>query len=396
MPALQNILAKRPKPVVVDVETTGFGAHDRIVEIAIITLDPETWETEDEYDTLINPQRDVGPTGVHGVTAGMVELAPVFAEVLAPLSQRLRGAMLIAHNLPFDTRMMHYEFERQKVPVDFGKGLCTLSATREKLDRACEGRGIRLTSAHRALADARATAELARTLGLGDRHDPVKPVQVEAVPPDGNVRTHRRGLADAGTSPMHRVVCRSQYPHGDEGIAQYLDALDWVLDDGVIDRAERAAMDGLAMEWGISPARQHEAHREYLDCMVEAAKRDGFVSEAEHDILLRIATQLRVGTAAVPAPDTRNAVPEPFPGMRICFTGQAAVGGRVWRRPDLQGLAQENGWIPVPSVTKKNCDVLVAADPSSASGKAKKARDYGKPVVSVAEFLDWDQLKASR
>ena len=46
MPALQNILAKRPKPVVVDVETTGFGAHDRIVEIAIITLDPETWETE--------------------------------------------------------------------------------------------------------------------------------------------------------------------------------------------------------------------------------------------------------------------------------------------------------------------------------------------------------------
>lgn len=88
MPALQNIFAKRPKPVVVDVETTGFGAHDRIVEIAVITLDPETWETEDEYDTLINPQRDVGPTGVHGVTAGMVELAPVFAEVLGPVSQR--------------------------------------------------------------------------------------------------------------------------------------------------------------------------------------------------------------------------------------------------------------------------------------------------------------------
>ena len=202
--------------------------------------------------------------------------------------------------------------------------------------------------------------------------------------------------ADAGTGSMHRVVCRSQYPHGDEGIAQYLDALDWVLDDGVIDRAERAAMDDLAMEWGISTARQHKAHREYLDCMVEAAERDGFVSEAEHEILLRIATQLQVDTGTVPAPDTRNAVPKPFPGMRICFTGQAAVGGRVWGRPDLQGLAQENGWIPVPSVTKKNCDVLVAADTSSASGKAKKARDYGKPVVSVVEFLDWDQSKANR
>lgn len=396
MPALQNILAKRPKPVVVDVETTGFGAHDRIVEIAVITLDPETWETEDEYDTLINPQRDVGPTGVHGVTAGMVELAPVFSEVLAPVSQRLRGAMLIAHNLPFDTRMMRYEFERQRVAVDFGKGLCTLSATREKLDRACEGRGIHLTSAHRALADARATAELARRLGFGDRRDPVKPVQVKAVPPDGKLRTHRRGLADAGTSPMHRVVCRSHYPHGDEGIAQYLDALDWVLDDGVIDRTERAAMDDLAMEWGISPARQRKAHREYLDCMVAAAKRDGFVSEAEHDILLQIATQLRVDTAAVPEPDTSNVALRPFPGMRICFTGQAVVGGRQWRRPDLQALARENGWIPVQGVTRKNCDVLIAADTSSASGKAKKARAYGKPVVSVAEFVDWDQPRTGR
>ena len=189
---------------------------------------------------------------------------------------------------------------------------------------------------------------------------------------------------------MHRVVCRSHYPHGDEGIAHYLDALDWVLDDGVIDRTERAAMVDLAMEWGISPARQREAHREYFACMVEAAKRDGFVSEAEHDILLQIATQLGVDTATVPAPDTRDPL-TPFPGMRICFTGQAVVAGREWGRADLQALAREQGWIPVQGVTKKNCDVLVAADTSSASGKARKARAYGKPVISVAEFLDWDQ-----
>ena len=104
---MTRVLAKHfPKPVVVDVETTGLGAHDRLVEVAVITLDPETWETQDEYDTLINPQRDVGPTGVHGVTAGMVELAPVFAEVFAPVARRLHGAILIAHNLSFDTRMM--------------------------------------------------------------------------------------------------------------------------------------------------------------------------------------------------------------------------------------------------------------------------------------------------
>ena len=394
---MNRVLAKHPKPVVVDVETTGLGPHDRLVEVAVITLDPETWETQDEYDTLINPQRDVGPTGVHGVTAGMVELAPVFAEVLAPVTRRLRGAMLIAHNLSFDTRMMGYEFERQGVTIDFGKGLCTLGATRAKLDRACKDKGIRLTSAHRALADARATVELAKKLGFRDRHDPVKPVQVEPVPSAGNhARTHRRGLADVGTSPMHRVVCRSHYPHGDAAITRYLDALDWVLDDGVIDRTERAELGDLARGWGISSEGQHEAHCQYVDCMVEAAQRDGFVTRAEHDILIRIATQLGVDTTTIPGPDTRNAAVEPFPGMRICFTGQAVVGRRAWKRPDLEVLARENGWVPVRSVTKRNCDVLVAADTSSMSGKAKKARAYGKPVVSVAEFLDWDQSRANR
>ena len=165
MPELDNILAKSPKPVVVDVETTGFGAFDRVVEIAIVTLDPETWETQDEFDTLVNPERDVGPTGVHGVTAGMVELAPVFEELLPPVAQRLRGTVLVAHNLPFDTRMLRYEFERHGVPIDFGHGWCTLSATGRKLGVACEREGIRLTNAHRALADARATAELARRSG---------------------------------------------------------------------------------------------------------------------------------------------------------------------------------------------------------------------------------------
>ena len=39
-------------------------------------------------------------------------------------------------------------------------------------------------------------------------------------------------------------------------------------------------------------------------------------------------------------------------------------------------------------MTKMNCDLLVAADASSSSGKARKARDYGIPVLSVAEFVE--------
>ncbi|MEI6503461.1 MAG: exonuclease domain-containing protein, partial [Armatimonadota bacterium] len=67
---------------VVDVETTGFAAQhtDRIVEIAIVRLS-SGGDTLDEFETLVNPQRDVGPTHIHGISAHDVLDAPTFAEI---------------------------------------------------------------------------------------------------------------------------------------------------------------------------------------------------------------------------------------------------------------------------------------------------------------------------
>ena len=95
-----------------------LGRHDRIVEIAALTLDPKTWEPVDEYDTLINPERDLGPVGLHGITASMVESAPVFSEVAAALAGRIHHAILVAHNLSFDSRMLAYEFARRRWCAD--------------------------------------------------------------------------------------------------------------------------------------------------------------------------------------------------------------------------------------------------------------------------------------
>lgn len=377
-------------PVVIDVETTGFGKHDRLVEIAIVAMDPESWETVDEYDTLLNPERDVGPIGVHGVSASMVQVAPVFGDVVADISRRVNGTLLVAHNLPFDARMLRQEFERDGVQVDLGTGLCTFKRTRQKLEAACKERGVELACAHRALADARATAELARRLwGDGAELSAEEPVRVGYVAQKPSQRTVRRGLVDAGVSPMHRVVARSHYPHCDELILGYLDALDWVLDDGVIDQKERAEIKRLAEELGIPERERLKAHRDYFDCIVAAAKRDGVVSPAEHEIIARIADQLELADVEIPDPTPVTVVENLEPGDRICFTGTAFVNGRTWSRDDLQALARKAGLVPVPSVTKKRCDILVAADVASRSSKARAARSYGKPVVSVADFLAW-------
>ena len=369
------------KVVVVDVETTGFGRNDRIVEIAAVTLDPVTWETIDEYDTLINPERDVGPTGVHGISAAMVEAAPTFNEIIATVASRLQGAVLIAHNLVFDQRMLRQEFDRRSIVIDPGSGLCTYRATRKKLCLACDEFHIPIAQQHRALADARATAELARRLDLARKARSVRAASVGTVLQAPSHHTLRRGLADAGTSPMHRVISRASYPDCDSVIQQYLDMLDWVLDDGVIDEREHSEIRQLAHDLGISSETRSKAHRAYLDCIISAAKRDGVISIAEHELIVRIANQLEVEDASIPDV-TPVATVDSIPlGSRVCFTGAV-------NKARLENLAEKVGLSPVRSVTKKGCDVLVAADVASSSGKARNARKWGIPIMSANEFVE--------
>jgi ATP-dependent DNA helicase PIF1 len=43
----------------------------------------------------------------------------------------------------------------------------------------------------------------------------------------------------------------------------------------------------------------------------------------------------------------------------------------------------------VKTVTKTRCEVLVTAEVGTQSGKARKAHELGKPVISADEFLAW-------
>lgn len=382
--------ASIPRYAVIDCETTGLGQHDRIVEIAVVTLDPLTWRPIDEYDTLINPQRDVGPVGVHGITASMVEAAPSFHEVAAALSRRLHGTVLIAHNLSFDTRMLKYEFQRLEIPFNPGSGFCTFRATREKLIAACHRFGIALEVQHRALTDARAAAVLAREVRetlTDDMPDPI-PTTSGSVSQPLQVRTWRRESHEAPTSKLARVVSLAYYPSTDEASLQYLDALDWVLDDCHIDDEEHAALEKLASTLGLSPEQRYKAHRSYLASIIAAAERDEIVTETEQRLISQIAKILGITDVSIPQVTRLPEASLLHDGMCVCFTGEAVVRGKTISRSFLEEIAADAGLQPVESVTKKGCDLLVAADPSSQSGKATKARRYGIPMMGVAKFLE--------
>ncbi len=154
---------------VIDCETTGLGKTDRIVEIAVLFFDITSGQlgSMESFTTLINPECDVGPTHIHKITNEMAACAPTFDQIAGSLAAALDGTILAAHNLPFDGRMLKQDFERVGVNFSKGWGICTYQLTKMKLSEACREFGIAHTSAHSALGDAIATAELMAHLVVG-------------------------------------------------------------------------------------------------------------------------------------------------------------------------------------------------------------------------------------
>jgi DNA polymerase III epsilon subunit-like protein len=94
---------------IVDVETTGLHPiRDRIVEIGIVRLDA-TGSVQDEWTTVVDPER--GQTGrrIHGLAREELLGAPRFREVLDEVLSRLANRVLVAHNAPFDVAFLQSE-----------------------------------------------------------------------------------------------------------------------------------------------------------------------------------------------------------------------------------------------------------------------------------------------
>lgn len=371
----------RPKFAVIDCETTGLGRLDRVLEVAVVIVDPQSGEIVNEYDTLINPMRDPGPVGIHGITPSMVQLAPTFDEIAAAVARQIEGNILVAHNLSFDARMLRAEFDRLAATLDAGRGVCTLRLTGERLNLACQRYGVQLTHHHRALADARATAQLLIRVLDGDRDTAM--ARVSGLGLEYAPRTHRRdsNLDVSPGSVLERLISGAPYPTSDEALLCYLDSLDWVLDDLIITDAERSYLASLADELGLDAQRVSDAHTAYLDVMIRAAARDSVITTEEHLMLRHVAGLLGVSDLTIPDVTELPELAGIPSGATICFTGTMSQSRDV-----LEALAVRMGLRPLDAVTKR-LQVLVAADPTSQSTKTRKARDYGIPVISEGEFL---------
>ena len=375
---------------VIDTETTGFGKHDRIIEIAVVVLDPVSMETIDEFDTLVNPDRDVGRTDIHGITASMLLSAPTFGEILGGLLPRLDGAVLVGHNLAYDVRMLRRELERVGIELDKGAGCCTLAMTGSKLDVAAAELDISLENHHRALCDAQVTAEVFRR--MADEIGQTSACSAQSLEPFGLHRTLRREATGwvPCTPLLRKLIGKARYPSSQLRCAAYFDMLDWSLADGHISEDERTALDEAELSLQLSKAELAAMHEAYLKSLLNAINRDGRVTAEEAELFKRIAQALGFSDRRLeqtPLQQTKqdHAIRS---GACVCFTGSAFDDdGNPIERATLEQLAAAHGLQPVDRVTKKFCHLLVAQDADSRSGKGKVAAKHGIPVMSVRDFI---------
>ena len=156
---------------VLDLETTGFSPWlgDRVVEVAVVRTAPDG-TVESSWTTLLNPERDVGPTRVHGLREADVADAPRFLDEAGDIAARLDGAIVVAHNARFDLGFLTAEYARLGATAPAWPALCTLELS-YRLGRLGGGRlgaciaaeGLTHEDKHSALGDATATAGLLAT-----------------------------------------------------------------------------------------------------------------------------------------------------------------------------------------------------------------------------------------
>lgn len=158
--------------VVVDIETTGGTANfHRITEIGAVKI--RGGQVVDEFQTLLNPGRPIPAfiTKLTGITDEMVRTAPTFAEVAEAFQEFMGRGIFVAHNVRFDYGFLQREYQRLDQQFRAPQ-MCTCLEMRRKfpglrsygLKNLTEHFGVTLDQHHRALADARAAAELLRIL----------------------------------------------------------------------------------------------------------------------------------------------------------------------------------------------------------------------------------------
>ncbi|HPF13161.1 MAG: 3'-5' exonuclease [Planctomycetes bacterium] len=151
------------RPIIcLDTETATMAGAPHLLELGAVRV--VDGEIEDTFEALVCPAVAIEPetTAIHGITNDDVRRAPFAPEVLARFSAWAGDDWLAAHNAPFDTRVLGFEYARAGLEPPRGSFLDSLILARRwipespdhKLVTLCQVLDFDEGDHHRALADA--------------------------------------------------------------------------------------------------------------------------------------------------------------------------------------------------------------------------------------------------
>jgi DNA polymerase-3 subunit epsilon len=155
--------------MVVDTETNGLAGEDcELTEVGAVLVGGG--ELHDRWSSLCRTSAPLrrGIQRLTGITQAMVDGAPSLEDVLPTLDELMRGRVLVAHNAPFDRRVLRQAFGRIGLPWPDPPVLCTAAMARSMLPLQrrrglsvlADALGIEVQAVHRALVDAETCARV--------------------------------------------------------------------------------------------------------------------------------------------------------------------------------------------------------------------------------------------
>ncbi|MDO5518265.1 MAG: PolC-type DNA polymerase III, partial [Clostridium sp.] len=154
--------------VVFDIETTGFSpVNDKIIEIGAVKI--KNGEVIDNFSEFVNPERSIPYkiTELTSINNDMVRDAETINTILPKFMEFCKGTVLVAHNAAFDTgfikkncRDLNLEFDYSVMDTVPLARFLYPELKKVKLNLVAKHLGISLENHHRAVDDAKCTAEI--------------------------------------------------------------------------------------------------------------------------------------------------------------------------------------------------------------------------------------------
>ncbi|MDP6909634.1 MAG: 3'-5' exonuclease, partial [Flavobacteriales bacterium] len=168
---LDDCLLSELNYVVFDTETTGLDptAGDEIISIAGVRIVNGKLHSEDTFDQLVNPKRNIPLVSlkIHEIYPEMLADKPTIDKILPRFYMYAENAVLVAHNASFDMRFLQLKeeltgvrFTNPVLDTLLLSAVCHPKQELHNIEDITERLGIELVGRHTALGDSIVTAEI--------------------------------------------------------------------------------------------------------------------------------------------------------------------------------------------------------------------------------------------